>query len=328
VKAVSRRSFLSAVVGGAAVGFSVRPVAAQEYPQRPVRIIVPFTAGGSSDTLARIVSEPLRDRLGQAIIVENRPGGNSSIGMQATAIAAPDGYTMVAGHIGTHAITPAVTPPTGYDVATTFTTVAVHATSSNLLVVPTAGKIDRFQSLLDLAKSNPGRLNYGSPGIGSPSHIATAKLAALTGINVVHVPYRGNSAAITDLLGGRLEFMFASPAEVLEHVHAGKLRALAASGAKRSPAMPDVAPVAELGVPGFDFRTWHVISVRRDTPPEIVAKVRECLTSVLVTDVYRKRLADLSLDPGIDDAAEADRFVRAEIISWAKFVRESGIRAE
>jgi tripartite-type tricarboxylate transporter receptor subunit TctC len=296
--------------------------------QRPVRIIVPFTAGGSSDILARVIAETLRTVLNQTIVVENRPGGNSAIGMLAVAMAEPDGHSIVAGHVGTHAITPAVTPPNGYDVAKSFTTVAVHATSSNLLVVPAESEVGSFQALLDLARKKPGALNYGSPGTGSPSHIATLQLAAMTGIDVVHVPYRGNSAAVTDLLGGRLQFMFASPAEILEHVRAGKLKALAASGSTRSAATPDIAPIAELGVPGFNFRTWHVMSVRSDTPADVVTKIRSGITEVMKSDAYRKRLADLSLDAGLDEGVEADKFVQKEIAYWTKFVKDAGLRAE
>lgn len=328
MRTINRRSFVAGLTIASATGLTLRPSAAQTYPDRPVRIIVPFTAGGASDTLARLLAEPLRDAFGQTVLVENRPGGNSVIGMLATANAPPDGLTMVAGHIGTHAITPAITPPNGYDVAKTFTTAAVHASSSNLLVVRAGGKIDSFQALLNLAKSKPGSLNYGSPGTGSPSHIAVVQLAKMTGIDVVHVAYRGNSAAVTDMLGGTLDFMFGSPAEVIEHVRAGKLKALAASGSQRSAATPDVAPLAELGVPGFNFRTWHVVSLRADTPSAIVAKVRKTLSDIMAGEAYRKRLADLSLDAGIADGAEADKYVQAEIAHWAKFVKDAGIRAD
>jgi tripartite-type tricarboxylate transporter receptor subunit TctC len=326
VTLVTRRTLLagtSAVVAGQLVCG-----AAAQSSQKTVRIIVPFTAGGSSDILARIIAEPLRTSLGQTVVVENRPGGNSAIGMLAVALAEPDGNWLVAGHVGTHAITPAVTPPNGYDVAKSFTTVAVHATSSNLLVVPAESEVKNFQGLLDLAKKQPGALNYGSPGSGSPSHVATLQLAAMTGIDVVHVPYRGNSAAITDLLGGRLHFMFASPAEILEHVRAQKLRALGASGSAKSAATPDILPIAELGVSGFNFRTWHVMSVRADTPADVVGRIRMALSEIMRSDAYRKRLADLSLDPGLDDGAEAHEFVQSEIVYWTKFVKSAGIRAE
>lgn len=328
MRRIDRRSFLYAIAAGAAFSVPVCRAAAQSYPDHPVRVIVPFTAGGASDTLARILSELLRDALGQPFVVENRPGGNSVIGMLATANAPPDGHSMVAGHIGTHAITPAISPPSGYDPAKAFATIAVHASSSNLLVVRADSKIDTFKSLIDLAKSKPGALNYGSPGVGSPSHIAVVKLAAMTGINVVHVAYRGNSAALTDMLTGTLDFMFASPAEVLEHVRAGKLKALAASGAQRSTTTPDIVPVAELGVPGFDFRTWHAVSVRADTPPAIIGKLSRTFTDIMATSTYRKRLSDLSIDAGMGDGEEADKFVQAEIAFWAKFVKDAGIRPD
>lgn len=324
----SRRSFTLGLAAASTATIVGGRATAETYPSRAVRIVVPFVAGGASDTLARIIAGPLQDAFGQPVIVESRPGGNSSIGMLATATALPDGYTLVIGHIGTHAITPAISPPSGYDVATTFTTVAVHATSSNLLVVRADGGIATLADLLARAKAKPGALNYGSPGVGSPSHIAVVQLASMTGIAVTHIAYRGNAAAVTDMLGGTLDFMFASPAEVLEHVRSGKLKALAASGQTRSLATPDIVPVAELGVPGFDFRTWHVLSIRADTPPDIVAKVRGAVAAILASDAYRRRLADLSLDPGISDSAEADRFVRTEIARWKSFVKEAAIRPE
>jgi len=322
---LSRRSFGIGLTS-AGLALAARPAFAQAYPTRLIRIFVPFTAGGSSDTLARIMGEALQGPLGQPVIVENRPGGNSTVGMLAAAGAAPDGYTMIQGHIGTHAITPAITPPTAYDVGKTFATVAVPATSSNLLVVRVGGPIDSMKTFLEMAKAKPGTLNYGSPGVGSPSHISVLQLAAQTGINVVHVAYRGNSAAITDMLNGTLDFMFASPAECIEQVRAGKLKALGASAAERSAGAPDIAPLAELGVPGFNFRTWHVLSMRADTPPEIIAKMRGEIAKVMAGEAYRKRLAELSLDPGIGDGVEAEKYVQSEIEHWRKFVKDNGIQ--
>jgi tripartite-type tricarboxylate transporter receptor subunit TctC len=325
MKKLSRRSFAAGLTA-AGVALTGRRASAQTYPTRLIRIFVPFTAGGSSDTLARIMGETLQGALDQTVIVENRPGGNSTVGMLAAAGAPADGYTMIQGHIGTHAISPAISPPTGYDVSKTFATVAMPATSSNLLVVRAGGPIDSMKTFLELAKAKPGSLNYGSPGVGSPSHISVLQLAALTGINVVHVAYRGNSAAITDMLNGTLDFMFASPAECIEQVRAGKLKALGASAAERSAGAPDIAPLAELGVPGFNFRTWHVMSMRSDTPPEILARMRSEISKVIASDAYRKRLAELSLDPGISDGVEAEKYVQSEIEHWRKFVKDNGIQ--
>lgn len=328
MKDISRRLFTLGLAAGAAAVSARGAVAAEPWPQRPVRIVVPFAAGGASDTLARLVAEPLQVLLGQPVLVESRPGGNGTVGMTAVATATPDGTTLVAAHIGTHAISPAIMPPSGYDVATTFTTVAVHATSSNLLVVRADSGIGSLAELIAKAKSKPRALNYGSPGVGSPSHIAVVQLARQTGIEVTHIAYRGNAPAVTDMLGGTLDFMVASPAEILEHVRGGKLKALGATGKTRSAATPDILPIAELGVPDFDFRTWHVISVRADTPAEIVGKLRTSLTAVLESDAYKKRLAALSLDPGFSDGAAADAFVRAEIVRWKAFVKDTGLRAE
>jgi tripartite-type tricarboxylate transporter receptor subunit TctC len=233
--------------------------AASAWPDRSIRIIVPFVAGGSSDTLARLLAEGLRDKLGQTVLVENRAGGNSVIGMSAAAGAPADGYTILAGHIGTHAITPAITPPVAYDPAKTFVTIAIPATSASILVVRADTTINSLKDLIDAAKNKPFALNYGSPGVGSPSHMAVVQLAALSGIDVTHVAYRGNAAAVTDLLNGTLDFMFGSPAETLEFVRSGTFRAMATTGENRSRATPDVPTVAET-VNGYDFRAWHVMS--------------------------------------------------------------------
>jgi tripartite-type tricarboxylate transporter receptor subunit TctC len=301
--------------------------AASAWPDRSIKIIVPFVAGGSSDTLARILAEGLRDKLGQTVLVENRAGGNGVVGMSAVAGAAADGYTILAGHIGTHAITPAITPPVGYDPARTFVTIAVPATSANVLVVRADSKIKSFKDLIDAAKGRPFELNYGSPGVGSPSHIAVVQLAALSGIEVTHIAYRGNAAAVTDMLNETLDFMFGSPAEVLELVRSGKFRALATTGDSRSPATPDIPAIAET-VRGYEFRTWHVMSMRADTPPEIIEQVRKAATEIVASDAFNKKLNDLGLDAGRANGAGAEKFVQAEIVRWSAFVKASGIKAE
>jgi tripartite-type tricarboxylate transporter receptor subunit TctC len=297
------------------------------WPDRNIKIIVPFAAGGSSDTLARILAQGLRDKLGQAVLVENRSGGNSVIGMSAAAGSPADGYTLLAGHLGTHAITPAITPPAGYDAARTFATIAVPATSASILVVRADAKIDSLKDLIDAAKRRPFELNYGSPGVGSPSHMAVVQLASLSGVSVTHVPYRGNAGAVTDLLNGALDFMFGSPAEVLEFVRSGQLRALATTGSSRSRATAEVPTVSE-SVNGYDFRMWHVLSMRADTPPAIIEQVRKATTEVIASEDFRKKLDQLGLDPGTANGVDADQFVQAEIIRWGKIVKDTGIKAE
>jgi tripartite-type tricarboxylate transporter receptor subunit TctC len=320
------RCRIFAVIALVLLAFDVS-TAASAWPDRSIKIIVPFVAGGSSDTLARILAEGLRDKLGQTVVVENRGGGGGVIGMSAVAGAPADGYTLLAGHIGTHAITPAITPPVGYDPARTFVTVAVPATSANAMVVRADSKINSLDDLIKAARSKPSALNYGSPGVGSPSHIAVVQLAALSGIEVTHVAYRGNAAAVTDMLNGTLDFMFGSPAEVLELVRSGKFKALATTGESRSRATPDIPAVAET-VKGYEFRTWHVMSVRADTTPEIIEQVRKAATEIVASDDFRKKLDELGLDAGLANGAEAEKFVQAEIVRWGTFVKASGIKAE
>ena len=307
-----------------ALGFSP---ASADWPERPIKIIVPFVAGGSSDTLARILAEGMREKLGQTVVVENRPGGNSSIGMSAIAQAPADGYTLIQGHLGTHAVTPAITPPVGYDPAKTFVTVTIPATSASVLVVRVNAGINSLKDLIELAKTKPGALNYGSPGIGSPSHMAVVQLATLSGIKVTHVAYRGNAAAVTDMLNGTLDYMFASPAEVLQFVKDGKFKALATTSAGRSAATPDVPTVGEV-VSGYDFRMWHVLSVRADTAPEIIGRLQKAATEITMSDAFKARLEALGLDASTAKPAEADAFVKAEIVKWNKIVKDAGIKAE
>jgi tripartite-type tricarboxylate transporter receptor subunit TctC len=301
--------------------------AAADWPDRPIKLVVPFTPGGSSDTLARIIADALRDKLGQSVIVENRAGGNGTIGVLAVASGPPDGYTVLSTHMGTHAIGPAITPPSGYDIAKTFVTIAVPATSASVLVVRSDRGIANLKELIDTARSKPAALNYGTPGTGSPAHMAVVQLESLSKSRMTHVPYRGGSAVVTDLLGGTLDFTFLSPAEVLEHVRAGKFRALATSGAQRSSATPEIPSAAEV-LPGYDFRMWHVMAMRADTPPAILARMQQALTEILASPSFQKRLDELSLDRGMPNAAEAEKFVQAEIARWTRIVKEAGIKAQ
>jgi tripartite-type tricarboxylate transporter receptor subunit TctC len=301
--------------------------AAADWPDRPIKLVVPFTPGGSSDTLARIIADMLRDKLGQSVIVENRAGGNGTIGVLAVANGPADGYTVLSTHMGTHAIGPAITPPGGCDIAKTFVTVAVPATSASVLVVRSDRGIASLKELIDTARGKPGALNYGTPGTGSPAHMAVVQLESLSKTQMTHVPYRGGSAVITDLLGGTLDFTFLSPAEVLEHVRAGKFRALATSGAQRSPATPDIPSAAEV-LPGYDFRMWHVMAMRADTPPAILARMQQAMTEILASPSFQKRLDELSLDRGMPNAIEAEKFVQAEIARWTRIVKEAGIKAQ
>ncbi|WP_161993535.1 Bug family tripartite tricarboxylate transporter substrate binding protein [Muricoccus nepalensis] len=306
-----------------------------DWPDRPVRIIVPFAPGGSSDLIARLIGTELQARLGQpgetgrfAVVVENRGGANGAIGMAAAAQAPADGYTLVEGHIGTHAITPAIMRTPGYDTLRDFTTVAVPATSSSVLVVPQSSPVRDLRGLLDLARAKPGGLSYGSPGIGSPSHVTVVLLSKMTGVVAQHVPYRGGGPAVTDLVNGTLDFMFAGPSEVMGQIQSGRLRALATTGERRSPGSPDLPTVAEAGVPGFRFTVWHALSARVGTPPVLLERLRQEVAAILATGTMQARLRDVGLEPGIPDPAAADAMLRAEVIRWGRLVHEAGIQAD
>lgn len=299
-----------------------------EWPDRPVRIIVPFAPGGSSDLIARLIGTELQTRLGQPVVVENRGGANGAIGMAAVVQAPADGYTLVEGHIGTHAITPAIMRSPGYDTLRDFTTIAIPATSSSVLVVPQASPVQDLKGLLDLARARPGALSYGSPGVGSPSHVTVVLLSKMTGISAQHVPYRGGGPAVTDLVGGTLDFMFAGPSEVMGQIQSGRLRALATTGEQRSPTSPDLPTVAEAGVPGFQFTVWHALSMRAGTPSTLLERLRQEVAAVLSTGAIQARLRNVGLERGPSDATVGDTMLRAEVTRWSTLVHEAGIEAD
>ncbi|HEY4250925.1 MAG TPA: tripartite tricarboxylate transporter substrate binding protein [Roseomonas sp.] len=299
-----------------------------DWPDRPVRIIVPFVPGGSSDLIARLIGTALQPRLGQPVIIDNRGGANGAIGMAAAAHAAADGHTLAVGHIGTHAITPAMMRDPGYDTLRDFETVALTATSSSVLVVPQSSPARDLAGLLALARARPGQLSYGSPGIGSPSHVIVVLLSRMTGISAQHVPYRGNGQAVTDLIRGTLDFMFAGPSEVAALIASGQLRPLATTGARRSPGSPELPTVAEAGVPGFQFTVWHALSARTGTPPPVLARLRQEVEGVLGSEAIQARLRDVGLEPGPAGAAAGDALLRADVAKWGALVRDAGIQAE
>jgi tripartite-type tricarboxylate transporter receptor subunit TctC len=262
------------------------------------------------------------------VVVENRAGANGSIGMAAAAQSSADGYTLAVGHIGTHAITPAIMRSPGYDTLRDFETIAITATSSSVLVVPERSPVRDLQGLLGLARSRPDGLSYGSPGVGSPSHVTVVLLSRMTGISAQHVPYRGGGPAVTDLVAGTLDFMFAGPSEVAGQIQSGRLRPLATSGARRSPGSPDLPTVAEAGVPGYEFAVWHALSARSGTPPVILARLREEVAAILATDAVQARYRAVGLEAGPADFVAGDAMLRAEVAKWAAVAREAGLQAD
>lgn len=302
--------------------------AAQEYPTRSVFLVVPFAAGGGTDVVARLIAERLREDLNQTVIVENRPGVGGTLGSQTVARATADGHTLLVGTVATHAIAPGLYRRLQYDAVKDFAPIALLANAPNILVVHPSVPANSVKDLIALAKSRPGELNYGSAGVGSPAHLAGELFKSMAGVDMVHVPYRGGALAVTDLLSGRLSVMFAGPAETLEHVRSGTLRALAVTTPQTSPLTPDLPTVSEAGVPGYGLDLWIGAFAPAGTPKEVVAKLNASMVRALRDPMVRERMAALGLEP-IGNSPEAfEAYVRAQAERWTKLVAEFGITVE
>jgi tripartite-type tricarboxylate transporter receptor subunit TctC len=302
--------------------------AQENYPNKPVRIIVPYAAGGVADLLPRIVGEKLTQKWGQPVIVENKVGASGNIGMAEGARAAPDGYTLVLAPAGNLTVNPTLFPKLPFDTARDFTPVTLLAQSPNVLVVHPSVPAKTFSELVAYAKANPGKLNYASPGEGSGAHLAGELLNLEAGIKAVHVPYKGIAPAVNDLLGGNVQMMFAGISTVLQHVKGGKLVALAIASPKRNPQLPEVPTVAESGLPGFDVTSWYGIVARAGTPDAIVQKVQRDMAEALQGDDVRAKLAALGLEPVGDTPQQFDALIKAESRKWGDIVHKANIKPQ
>ena len=302
------------------------PLPAQDYPNRPVTLVVPYAAGGGLDVLGRMLAQRLSDRLGKPFVVDNRPGAGTVIGATSVVKAAPDGYTIMLGTSSAYAINVTLHKALPYDPARDFAPIALVSNAPFLLLVNPAQPIHSVADLVALAKEKPGRLSYGSAGPGSPQHLSMELLKSMTGIDVVHIPYRGDNPAVTDLVAGHIATQFAEPTPVLPLLRAGKLRALAVSSTRRMPTAPEIAPLAEAGVPGFDFVSWQMIVAPTGTPRDIVEKLHAGIKAVLeLPDIKAEyaRTGRISVDyPPLD---ELSRFMRSEIVRLGKVVEQAGI---
>ena len=299
---------------------------AQDYPSRPVTLVVPYPAGGGLDALARVLGQKLADRLGKPVVVENRTGAGTVIGAASVAKAAPDGYTIMLGTSTPFAITATLNKSLPYDPAKDFAPIALVSNAPFLLLVHPSQPVHSVADLVALAKSKPGQLSYGSAGPGSPQNLSFELLKTLTGINVVHVPYRGDGPALTDLVAGHIPTMFGEPTPILPLLKDGKVRALGVSSASRLPIAPDVPTIAEAGVPGFDLTSWQMIVAPAGTPQEIVDKLHVEVKKVLELPEVKAefaRTARITVDyPSVDDL---QRFMRSEIVRLGKVVEHAGI---
>jgi len=304
------------------------PASAQEaWPSRPVRIIVPFPAGGVADLLPRLVGQKLSEKWGQPVIVENKAGAAGNIGMGEGARAAPDGYTLVLAPTGNLTVNPYLFK-LPFDTAKDFAAITVLATSPNVLVVHPSVPAKTFAELIAYAKANPGKLNFASPGAGSGAHLAGELLNLDAGIQAQHVPYKGLAPAVTDLLGGQVQMMFAGISTVIQHVKNGKLVALAIASPSRSPQLPDVPTVAESGIPGFDVTSWYGLVARAGTPPAVIEKIQRDAAEALRDPGVREKLAGLGLEPMGNTPAEFGAMIAAESLKWGDIVRKAHIQAQ
>jgi tripartite-type tricarboxylate transporter receptor subunit TctC len=319
---------LRTVVAVAAMAASLASSAQEAYPSKPVRIIVPFAAGGVADLLPRIVGEKLTQKWGQPVIVENKVGAAGNIGMAEGARAAPDGYTLLLAPAGNLTVNPKLFPNLPFDTQRDLTPVTLLAQSPNVLVVHPSVPAKTFRELVSYAKANPGKLNFASPGEGSGAHLAAELLNLEAGIKAVHVPYKGIAPAVNDLLGGQVQMMFAGISTVIQHVRSGKLVALAIASPKRNPQLPDVPTVAESGIPGFDVTSWYGIVLRSGTPPAIVQKVQRDMAEALQSTDVKEKLASLGLEPVGNTPAEFDALIRAETKKWGDIVDKAGIKPQ
>jgi tripartite-type tricarboxylate transporter receptor subunit TctC len=299
------------------------------YPSRPVRVIVPFTAGGTTDIFARLVAEKLSQSLGQQFIIDNRGGAGGNIGTDAVAKADPDGYTLVMGTVGTHAINASLYAKMPYDPLSDFAPVAYVAGVPNLMVVsPKKVKAATVQEFIAEAKATPNKFNMASSGNGTSIHLSGELFKQMTGIEMPHVPYRGSGPAVNDLIGGQVDVMFDNLPSSIEQVRAGNLRALAVTSSKRSPAIPDMPTLAEAGLPDFEASSWFALFAPKGTPPEITSRLNQEVRRALETPELQKRFADLGGEIRPMSPDELMAYVKAEHAKWAKVVKASGAKID
>ncbi|HYC46894.1 MAG TPA: tripartite tricarboxylate transporter substrate binding protein [Burkholderiales bacterium] len=297
------------------------------YPTKPVRLIVPFAPGGGTDLIARLVAQDLGQGWGQTVVVDNRGGSGGVIGTELAARATPDGYTMLLCSLG-FSYVPALYRNLAFDAEKDFAPVSLVATQPFVYVVTPSLGVSSIKELVALAKSKPGELRYGSGGAGGSSHLGTELLRTMTGIELVHVPYKGTGPALTAMLSGEIHFQLIGIASVVPHMKAGRMRALAVSGAKRSAAAPEVPTVAESGVPGYAFDVWYGMLFPAATPRAIVEKTSADLNRVLKSPELARRFAAIGLEPGGTTPQEFATIIRKEIARWRKVVQSAGIKLQ
>lgn len=318
------RRHLLATLALAALSFSAT---AQPYPDRPIKLIVPYAPGGSADIVARMINDEWGKTLGKPVIVENKAGAGGNLGVDAVAKAAPDGYTIGLQTVSL-AINPALVPKMPYDTLKDLAPIGMVAASQHVLVVNDKVPAKDVKELIALAKASPGKLTYASAGGGSTFHMAAELFKAVGGLDIVHVPYRGGGPALMDTIGGQVQLSFPVVSAAQGQVQAGKLRALGVTGSKRSPLLPDVPTIAEAGLPNYSFETWFMVFAPAATPKPVIEKLNASLVAVLGSSAVKARMTKEGFDATPSTSAEARTRLETEMPKWAKLVKERGITTE
>jgi len=301
---------------------------AQSWPQKPIRLVVPFPAGGPADVAARMLAQKMNEDWGQPVIVDNRPGAGGNIGADFVAKSPPDGYTIVMGAVSTHAINVTLYSKLPYDPIKDFAPITLITSVPNVLVVHPSVPARNVKELIALAKARPGALNFASGSTGSAGHLAGELFKAMAHVDMVHIPYKGAAPAVVDLMAGQVSLMFDNLASALPNIRAGRVRALAVTTLRRSPMLPELPTISEAGLRGFDVATWFGVLAPAGTPPEIVTKLNAEIVRILRTPEMKERLATLGAEPVGNKPEEFAAFIKAEIPKYARVIKASGARAD
>ena len=324
---MQRRLSMMALALTASLGLVATPGWAQTYPNKPIRLIVPFPAGGATDILARALSQKLGEKIGQTVVVENRPGAGGTIGADVASKAAADGYTLLLATSSTHSIGPAINPKIPYNAEADFTPIAFVGSSPNVVVVPNSSPVKNMREFIDYARKNPGKLNYASSGNGTIVHLTTEYFKAQSGTYILHIPYRGTALAIPDLVSGKVDVLFDSFVTGMPHVRDGKLRALAVTTAKRSVLAPDMPTVAET-LPGFESVTWFGLYGPKGMSADLALKVNQATNAALLDADVKERFARLGAEPAGGSSQAFAAMVKADNGKWKKIIADRQLSVE
>ena len=321
------KSLIAALVA-ASITPALAAESANDYPSKPIRLVVPFTPGGSTDILARVIGQKLTEAWGKQVVIDNRPGAGGNIGVDLVAKSPADGYTLVMGHIGTFGVNPTLYPKLPFDPVKDFQPITLVALVPNMLSVNPAVPARSVKELIALAKAKPGTINFGSGGNGSAAHLAGEYFKLMTKTEITHIPYRGTSPAVTDLIAGQIQMIITGVPPTLSFVKAGKLRALGVATARRLPLLPELPTIAEAGVPGYEATQWYGVLAPAGVPKPIVAKLNAEMVKAIKGADVREKLAAEAAEPVGNTPEEFGAFIKKEIARWAPVVKASGARPE